>query len=86
MWVLWSKIYFIKAIFKNVMKWGLKGGFQLMQILDLLGMYFDAVVVFITKSSLLYRLAVVILWSRKNMKRRMKNTLLFIVTALVDNL
>ena len=33
-----------------------------MLILGLLGMYFDAVVVFVTKSSLLFRLAVAILW------------------------
>ena len=65
---------------------GLKGGISIEQILDLLGMYFDAVVVFVTKSSLLFKLAVVILWFRKNMKRRMENTPLFIVTALVDNL
>ena len=26
MWVLWSKIYFIKILFENFMKWGLKGG------------------------------------------------------------
>ena len=32
-----------------------------MQILDLLGMYFDAVVVFVTNSSLLFRFAVAIL-------------------------
>ena len=32
-----------------------------MLILGLLGMYFDAVVVFVTKSSLLFRLAVAIL-------------------------
>ena len=31
---------------------GLKGGFQLMQILDLLGMYFDAVVVEVENSLL----------------------------------
>ena len=42
--------------------WLWKGGFQLMQILGLLGMYFDAVVVFVTNSSLLFRLAVAILW------------------------
>ena len=36
-------------------------GFKFMLILDLLGMYFDAAVVFVTKSSLLFRLAVVIL-------------------------
>ena len=36
-------------------------GFQFMLILGLLGMYFDAAVVFVTKSSLLLRLAVAIL-------------------------
>ena len=35
--------------------------FQLMQILGLLGMYFDAVVVFVKKTSLLFRLALAIL-------------------------
>jgi hypothetical protein len=34
-----------------------------MLILGLLGMYFDAAVVFVTKSSLLFRLAVAILWA-----------------------
>ena len=48
------KIYFIKKVWKE--------GIQLMLILGLLGMYFDAVVVFVTKSSLLFRLAVAILW------------------------
>ena len=38
-----------------------KGEFQLIHILGLLGMYFDAVVVFVTNSSLLFRLAVAIL-------------------------
>ena len=33
-----------------------------MLILGLLGMYFDAAVVFVTKSSLLFRLALAILW------------------------
>ena len=33
-----------------------------MLILGLLGMYFDAAVVFVTKSSLLFKLAVAILW------------------------
>ena len=36
---------------------GLKGEFQLMQILGLLGMYFDAVVVEVEKYLLLFRLA-----------------------------
>ena len=33
-----------------------------MQILDLLGMYFDAAVVFVTNSSLLFRFTLAILW------------------------
>ena len=37
-------------------------GFQFMLILGLLGMYFDAAVVFVTNSSLFFRLAVAILW------------------------
>ena len=37
-----------------------------MLIMGLLGMYFDAVVVFVTKSSLLFRLAVAILCSRED--------------------
>ena len=49
------EIYFIKNVWKV--------GFQFMLILGLLGMYFDAVVVFVTKSSLFFRLAVAILWS-----------------------
>ena len=36
----------------------------MMLILGLLGMYFDAAVVFVKKSSLLFRLAVAILWCR----------------------
>ena len=38
-----------------------EGGFQLMLILGLLGMYFDAAVVFFTISSLLFRMAVAVL-------------------------
>ena len=34
----------------------------MMQILGLLGMYFDAVIVFVTNSTLLFRLAMAILW------------------------
>ena len=37
-------------------------GFQLMLILGLLGMYFDAAVVFVTSQTLLLKLAVAILW------------------------
>ena len=39
---LFLEIYIIKKVWK--------GGFQLMLILGLLGMYFDAAVVFVTKS------------------------------------
>ena len=46
--ILWSEVW--------------KVGFQFMLILGLLGVYFDAAVVFVTKSSLLFRLAVAILW------------------------
>ena len=41
--------------------WVWKGGFQLMQILGLLGMYFDAVVVEVKTFLLLFRLALTIL-------------------------
>ena len=49
------------------MKWGLKGGISIdadsgPEFLGLLGVYFDAAVVFVMKSSLLFRLAVAILW------------------------
>ena len=36
-----------------------------MQILVLLGMYFDAVVVFVTSQTLLFRLALAILWGER---------------------
>ena len=39
-----------------------RSGFQLMLILVLLGMYFDAVVVCITSQTLLFRLALIIMW------------------------
>ena len=60
MWALWSK--FLKPLWREV--W--KGWFQLMQILDLLGMYFDAVVVFVTKFSLLFKFALIILWQNSS--------------------
>ena len=43
-----------------------------MQVLGLLGMYFDAAVVFVTNSSLLFRLVMAILWgvSMTNLKSR----------------
>ena len=40
-------------------------GFQFILILGLLGMYFDASVVFVTNSSLFFRLAVAILWTTR---------------------
>ena len=43
------------------MKWSLKGGFQLMQILGLFGMYFDSVVVEVEKYLLFFRLGLAIL-------------------------
>ena len=36
-----------------------------MQILGILGIYFDAVVVFVTNFSLLFRLALAILWTER---------------------
>ena len=47
----------------------------MMQILGFLGMYFDAAVVFVTNSSLLFRLATTILWNRlsKNSKIQIQN-------------
>ena len=46
--ILWSEVW--------------KGGFQLMQILVLLGMLFDAVVAEVKKNLLLFRLALAMLW------------------------
>ena len=48
MWTLWNKIYLTKIVLKNLWSQVWKGGFQLKQILVLLGMYFDAAVVFVT--------------------------------------
>ena len=52
------KKQFLKILWSEV--W--KGGFHLIQILGLLGMYFDAVVVEVEKNLLLFRLALAILW------------------------
>ena len=60
---LWKKIYLIKTAFEKLMKWGLKGGFQLMQIMGLLGMYFHAVAAEVKKHLLLFKLALAILWA-----------------------
>ena len=35
-----------------------------MQILDLSGMYFDAAVLFVTSQTILFRLALAMLWTR----------------------
>ena len=52
-----NKKQFLKILWSDV--W--KGGFQLIQILGLLGMYFDAVVVEVKTFLLLFRLALAIL-------------------------
>ena len=66
-------------IFENLLhKKGLKGGFQLMLILGLLVMYFDAAVVFVTKSSLLFRLALAILWLINVSKKIYLSVILYI--------
>ena len=64
MWTLWNKIYVLdkKQFLKNLWSKVWKGGFQLMQILGLLGMYFDAVVVEVKTFLILFRLALAILW------------------------
>ena len=50
-----------------------KGGYQLVLILVLLGMYFDAVVVFVTSQTLLFRLALAILWMGTNKRAGVKH-------------
>ena len=45
----------------------------MMQILGLFGMYFDAAVVFVTNSSLLFRLAMAILWHLSGEVVQVKN-------------
>ena len=52
-----KKEQFLKNLWIEV--W--KGGFQLIQILGLLGMYFDAVVAEVKKNLLLFRLALAML-------------------------
>ena len=55
-------LQFLKIVWSDV--W--KEGFQLMQILGLLCMYFDAVVVEVEKYWLFFRLALAILWTGHN--------------------
>ena len=62
MWTLWNNIYSYKQFLTILWSEVWKGRFQLMLILVLLGMYFDAVVAFVTSKTLLSRLALVILW------------------------
>ena len=59
---LLNKNQFLKILWSEV--W--KGGFQLIQILGLFGMYFDAVVVEVKTFLLLFRLALAILWHRNS--------------------
>ena len=74
-----TKIYFIKKqCLKDDEVGSEKKGFQLMQILGLLGMYFDTVVVFVTKFSLLFKLALAILWE-------ILSSLFFVSTLIVPN-
>ena len=57
---LLNKEQFLKILWSEVRQvW--KGGFQLIHILDLLGMYFDAVLVKVKTFLLLFRLALAIL-------------------------
>jgi hypothetical protein len=55
---LLNKKQFLKILWSEV--WERR--FQLIEILVLLGMYFDAVVVFVTSQTLLFRLTLAILW------------------------
>ena len=64
-----SKLCFTMFTFKGTFDkyiWVWKRGFQMMQILGLLGIYFDAVVVFVTNSSLYIQISsghtVISLW------------------------
>ena len=59
---LLNKKQFLKILWSEV--W--KGGFQLIQILGLLGMYFDAVVAEVKTFLLLFRLTLAILWGSKD--------------------
>ena len=59
---LWSKSYFTTLTIFTKLIWIWKKGCQFMQILGVLDMYFDASVVFVTSHSLLFRLALAILW------------------------
>ena len=57
-----SQFYYIFHLVRHSMARANLNKYQLMQILGLLGIYFDAVVVFVTNFLLLIRLALAILW------------------------
>ena len=66
-----NKIQILKGLFFEV--W--KGEFQLIQILGLLGMYFDAVVVFVMKFTTLLRLSWATVWPGRNLENASHNNL-----------
>ena len=66
MWTLWNKIPFINNSLKFLWSEVWKG----MLILGLLVMYFDAAVVFVKKTSLLFRLALTTLKFLKRVYRK----------------
>ena len=90
----WTKIYLVKVPMNvNIVKQDLlhkkrflkilwsevwKGGFQLIQILGLMGMYFDAVVVEVETFLLLFRLALAILWLINVSKKIYLSVILYI--------
>ena len=54
-----------------------------MLILGLLGMYFDAAVVFFTNSSLFFRMAMAVLWCSSNLAIKL-NAVLYDVTRVLS--
>ena len=66
-----NKIQILKGLFFEV--W--KGGFQQIQILGLLSIYFDAVVVFVKKFSILLRLSWATVWPGRNLENASHNNL-----------
>ena len=80
-WENLVKKQFLKILWSEV--W--KEGFHLIQILGLLCMYFDAVVVFVTNNSLLFRLAVAILCNLGPIFLTANKLVFFIVTLKLQN-
>ena len=62
-------MFTLRGIFTKYVNLVWKVRFQLMQFLGLLGVYFITVVVFITKSALLFRLALAIMWDRATISK-----------------